>query len=132
MNVNAAINIPCSIDDCSFFRYWLKFLAPFHSLTNREMEVAACFLKHRYLLSKGITDPDILDKVVMGEETRRKIREECGVTTSYFQVIMSKFKQTKFVIDDKLNSKLIPKGIKEGDTSFKLLLHFDLNAKDSK
>lgn len=132
MNVNAAINIPCSIDDCSFFRYWLKFLAPFHSLTNREMEVAACFLKHRYLLSKGITDPDILDKVVMGEETRRKIREECGVTTSYFQVIMSKFKQTKFVIDDKLNSKLIPKGIKEGDTSFKLLLHFDLNAKDPK
>ena len=96
------------------------------------MEVAACFLKHRYLLSKGITDPDILDKVVMGEETRRKIREECGVTTSYFQVIMSKFKQTKFVVDDKLNSKLIPKGIIEGDTSFKLLLHFDLNAKDSK
>ena len=132
MNVNAVINVPCSIEDCSFFKYWLKFLAPFHSLTNREMEVAACFLKHRYLLSKGITDSNILDKVVMSEETRRKIREECDVTTSYFQVMMGKFKQTKFVVDDKLNSKLIPKGIKEGDTSFRLLLNFDLNAGNSK
>lgn len=90
------------------------------------MDVAASFLKQRHLLSKAISDNDILDKVVMSEETRRKVREECKVTTSYFQVIMCKFKQTKFIVDGKLNSKLIPKKIKDGDTSFQLVLNFDL------
>lgn len=125
--INAIINIPCSLEK-SFFEYWLEFLAPFNNLTNREREVAACFLKHRYILSKAITDNDVLDRVVMSEETKKKVREECKITTSYFQVIMGKFKQTKFIVDNKINPKLVPKGIKENDSSFQLLLNFDLNA----
>jgi len=130
--VNGIINVPCSIEDNSFFKYWLDFLAPFHSLTTREREVAACFIKHRYQLSKAITDNDVLDRVVMSEETKKKIRQECGITTSYFQVIMGKFKQCGFVIDNKLNPKLIPKRIKEGDTEFCLVLRFDLNGRNNK
>lgn len=128
--VNAIINVPCSLEK-SFFERWLEFLAPFHTLTNREREVAACFLKHRYILSKAITDNDVLDRVVMSEETKKKVREECNITTSYFQVIMGKFKQTKFIVDNKINPKLIPKGISKDDTSFQLLLNFDLNAGDN-
>lgn len=130
--VNGIISIPCSIEDGSFFKYWLDFLAPFHSLTTREREVAACFIKHRYLLGKAITDNEVLDRVVMSEETKRKIRQECGITPSYFQVIMGKFKQTKFIVDNKLNPKLMPKGIKDGDASFQLLLHFNFNAGSNK
>jgi len=124
--VNAVINIPCSLDK-TFFEYWLEFLAPFHSLTKREREVAACFLKYRFMLSKAINDEEVLDKVVMSEEIKKKVREECNITTSYFQVIMGKFKQTKFIVDGKIYHKLVPKGIKEGDGSFQLLLNFDLN-----
>lgn len=132
LNVNGIINVPCSIEDGSFFRRWLDFLAPYHSLTAREKEVAACFIKHRYFLSKAITDNNVLDRVVMSEETKRKIRQECGITTSYFQVIMGKFKKTGFIIDNKLNPKLIPKRIKDGDTSFQLLLYFNFDAGDDK
>lgn len=123
--VNAIINIPCSLDK-SFFEYWLEFLTPLHSLTNREREVAACFLKHRFILSKAITDAVVLDRVVMSEEIKKKIREECKITASYFQLVMGKFKRTKFIVDGRINPKLIPKGIQEGDTSFQLLLNFDL------
>lgn len=125
--VNGVINIPCSLDNDSFFRYWLEFLTPFHSLTTREREVAACFLKHRYLLSKAITDNEVLDKVVLSEETKRKIRKECNVTTSHFQVIMSKFKQTKFITDGKINPKLVPKDIDENEGCFRLMLNFNFN-----
>ena len=63
------IRIPCKASS-NFFRHWFQFLTPFHHLTDREMEVAACLVKHRYELSKVILDNDLLDKVaqVFGNE----------------------------------------------------------------
>ena len=76
---NNVIRIPTSLDG-KFFEYWFKFLRPFHNLTDREIDVIACFVKHRYELSKVIKDNDILDKVTMSEDTKRKVREECNIT----------------------------------------------------
>ena len=47
---------------CSFFRIWLEFLRPFHKLTERETDVMAAFLKHRFELSKVVSDQEVLDK----------------------------------------------------------------------
>ena len=57
------------------------------------MDVLAAFLKMRYFLSKEIIDSDRLDRVLMSEETKREIREKCGITPKHFQVIMSKFRK---------------------------------------
>ena len=43
-----------TLPDNSFFKWWCTFLRPFVNLTNREIEVVACFLKHRWELSKSI------------------------------------------------------------------------------
>lgn len=93
-NVDNVVRIPTSLDD-NFFRYWFEFLKPFHKLTEREIEVIACFVKHRYELSKVIKDTEILDRVTMGEDTKRKIREECNMTFPHFQVIMGKLRKSK-------------------------------------
>lgn len=124
--LNNIIRIPTSLEG-KFFRYWLEFLEPFHSLTSRELDVATAFLKQRYELSKAISDTNILDRVTMGEDTKQKIREECNITTPHFQVIMGKLRKAKFIIDNKINPRFIPLGVKEGDNSFKLLLYFDFN-----
>lgn len=121
---NNVIRIPTSLDG-KFFKYWFLFLRPFHNLTDREMDVVACLLKHRYELSKVITDANILDKVLMGEDTRKKIREECKITLSYFQVIMAKLKKNKIIVDNRINPRFIPNLEQDGD-SFKLLLLFEL------
>lgn len=127
--VNGIIRIPSSLNG-SFFRYWLEFLSPFHSLTSREMDIAANFLKQRYILSKAVKDEALLDKIVMSEEIKRKIKAECQVTNPHFQVIMGKLRKSKIIVDDKLNPKFIPKNIEEGDKSFQLLLYFDLDEED--
>ena len=127
--VNGIIRIPASLNG-SFFRYWLEFLAPFHTLISREIDIAANFLKQRYILSKAIKDEALLDKIVMSEEIKRKIKAECEVTNPHFQVIMGKLRKSKIIVDDKLNPKFIPKNIEEGDKSFQLLLYFDLDEKD--
>ena len=71
--VDSVIKIPTTLDD--FFRYWFEFLKPFHQLTGREIDVATALVKQRYKLSKVITDNNILDKVVMSEDTRKLVRE---------------------------------------------------------
>lgn len=121
--VDNVVRIPCKLD-YSFFKMWFMFLQPFHRLTEREMEVATSFIKQRYELSKVVSDNDILDKLVMSEDTKRKVREECNITLPHFQVIMGKLRKNNIIVDGKLNPRYIPIVIEENG-SFKLMLLFD-------
>lgn len=123
INPHGVISIPTSLDS-SFFRYWFEFLRPFHSLTSREMDVITALTKQRYELSKVIKDDVILDKVVMGEDVRKQIRDECKLSLPHFQVIMGKLRDSKVIVDNKINPRFIP-NIKEEDGNFRLLLLFD-------
>lgn len=118
------VRIPCSLDK-SFFRLWFKFLEPFHKLTDREIDVITSFVKQRYELSKVIKDNEILDKVTMSEDTKKKVREECNITLPHFQVIMGKLRKNKVIIDGKVNPRFIP-NIDEEAGIFQLLLLFEL------
>ena len=124
--VNNIIRIPTSLEG-KFFRYWFEFLAPFHNLTSREMDVATAFVKQRFELSRSISDEDILDRVTMSEDTKQKIREECNITTPHFQVIMGKLRKAKVIINNKINPRFIPKNVNTSDKAFQLLLYFDLD-----
>ena len=89
------------------------------------MDVATAFVKQRYKLSKVVKDPDILDKVLMSEDTKRIVREECNITLPHFQVIMGKLRKNQIIVDGKINPRFIP-NIDEESGSFKLLLYFTL------
>lgn len=119
---DSVVLVPGNID--SFFRKWFEFLEPFHKLTAREMDVATAFVKQRYELGKVIKDPEILDREVMSDFTKRKVREECDITLPHFQVIMGKLRKSQIIVDGKLNPRFIPNLSDDAD-SFKLLLYFD-------
>lgn len=121
---NSALNIDSPLNK-NFFRLWLEFLKPFHRLTDRETDVLAAFLKERYFLSKKISDPELLDKITMGEDTKKRVREACNMSSTHFQVIMTKLKKSKVIDNGKISPKLIPK-ITEEDGVFQLLLLFNL------
>ena len=121
--VDNVVRIPCKLD-YSFFKMWFMFLQPFHHLTEREMEVATSFVKQRYELSKVVSDNDILDRLVMSEDTKRKVREECNITLPHFQVIMGKLRKNSIIVEGNLNPRYIPRVIEENG-SFKLMLLFD-------
>lgn len=76
---NNIVTVPTSID-LEFFKWWCIFLRPFINLTKREIDVIASFLKQRWELSKNISDPAILDTMVMSEMTKNKVIEECNIT----------------------------------------------------
>ena len=121
--VDSVVRIPCKIDG-KFFRYWFEFLQPFHGLTEREMDVITSFVKQRHELSKVIKDNEILDKVTMSEDTKKKVREECEITLPHFQVIMGKLRKNKVIVDGKINPRYIP-SVNEENGFFKMMLLFD-------
>ena len=123
--VDSVVRIPCKVDG-KFFRYWFEFLQPFHNLTEREMDVITSFVKQRYELSKVIKDNEILDKVTMSEDTKKKVREECDISLPHFQVIMGKLRKNKVIIDGKINPRYIP-SVDEENGSFKMMLLFDFS-----
>lgn len=123
--VDSIVRIPCKVDG-KFFRYWFEFLTPFHNLTEREMDVITSFVKQRYELSKVIKDNEILDKVTMSEDTKKKVREECNISLPHFQVIMGKLRKNKVIIDGKINPRYIP-SVDEENGSFKMMLLFDFS-----
>lgn len=128
--INGIISIPSSLKG-SFFKLWLQFLEPFHRLTDRELDVAAAFLKLRYELEQNISNKDLLDKIIMNYESRASIKKECGISSARLSMVLDKFRKVKFIVDNKINPKFIPKNIKKGDTSFQLLLHFNFDEEDS-
>ena len=122
--INNVIRIPTSLNS-KFFRYWFEFLQPFHKLTEREIDVITSLVKQRYELSKVIKDDEILDRVTMSEDTKKKVREECNITLPHFQVILGKLRKNKVIVDGKINPKFIP-NINADNDAFQLLLLFEL------
>lgn len=120
---DSVVVIPGSLD--TFFRNWLVFLRPFHQLTDREMDIATAFLKQRQELSSVISDPDILDRELMSDYSKKKIMEECNIALPHFQVILGKLRKGKFLVNNRINPRFIPVIDKDSD-SFKLLLYFKL------
>lgn len=122
--INNVITIPTSTEG-KFFRYWFEFLRPFHKLTDREIDVIVSFVKQRYELSKVIKDQELLNKVTMSEDTKKRVREDCNISQAHFQVIMTKLKKSKVIDNGKINPKFIPR-IDEDAKNFQLLLSFEL------
>ena len=120
---NNIIEISTSIKD--LFRYWFMFLEPLHNLTNREIDVITAIVRNRYELSKVVKDNVLLDKIILNDESKQKIREECNISQAHFQVIMTKLKKSKMIENGNINPRFIPR-IKDETKGFQLLLTFEL------
>lgn len=127
--INSVVKIPASLKE-DFFRYWLKFLHPFHNLPPMAERVAALLLKKRQELSSAIIEDAVLDKIVLGKDVKQEIRIACGMKAPAFYNIINQLKVHKFIIDERINPKFIPRGLDPGSSSFKLLLYFDLSEKE--
>ena len=125
---NNIVTVPTD-NELEFFKWWCVFLRPFVNLTDREIDVVASLLKQRRELSKSISDPSILDKMLMSEDTRLKVQEECNITSQYLYVIISNLRKHKVIVNNAINPRLIP-NVRETDNGcFQLLILFKENKK---
>lgn len=114
--------------DVSFFRAWLDFTSPLHTLTNKEKLVMAHYLKEHYELNKVITDDAILAQVLAGTSIKQKIMDACNFKASNLQVVLHKFKKLNLMHEGKINPKLIPAVTQEvvDSKEFRLMVQFTI------
>ena len=117
------VRIPCSLE--SFFSYWVEVLKPFHKLTNRESEILAAFLSRRYDLSKSISDEDLLDAMLMSDETKADVREMTGLGIPSLYAILKTFEKRKVTINGKINKRFIPK-LSDDKDNYKMMFFFEI------
>lgn len=110
----------------NFYEKWLQFLQPLHNLTNKEIEIAAEFLIKRNEISKSVKDETMVDKLLFQPEKKKEIMEKFKMTRTYFYTVMTKFKKHKFVVNDRINPKFLPKYGKEKKIC-QLLIVFNCN-----
>lgn len=121
---NNVVTIDAKTDSLDFFKWWCIFLRPFIKLTDREIDVIASFLKQRQELSKDISNPALLDNVVMSEDTKRKVIEECHITLQHFYVVMSNLRKNRIIVNNAINPRLIPNIRRDESGAFQLLILF--------
>lgn len=121
---NNIVTVPVEADTSSFFKWWCIFLRPFIKLTDREIDVIAEFLKQRFELAKSISDPAILDTMVMSDETKRKVIDACNITQQHFYVVMSNLRKNHIIIGNIINPRLIPNIRVDDNGIFQLLILF--------
>ncbi len=121
---NNAFTVPSSLET-DFFKWWCIFLNPLVGLTEREMDVVASILKQRYELSMSVSDPVVLDTLLMTDSVKRKIAESCHITLKYFYVVLSGLRKKGIIVNNTLDSRLIPNIRHDGSGVFQLLMLFN-------
>lgn len=99
-------------------------------MTDRQISMAAQFLKIRFELSKSISDEALLDENVMSDSTTKKVKEACNVSYAFFQALMGDLRKHHFIEDGKINPRYIPKITSSQDT-FTLMVLFDIKKDDA-
>lgn len=107
MKPNNIARIACS-SRSHFFRMWVEFLAPWHKLAPREMDVFARVLEQYYVISKKVQDPELIPEVMWTNASRKDMRESLGMTQPHFQMILKALKDAGVLVDDKINKRFIP------------------------
>lgn len=110
------------------FRFWLEFLKPYHKLRQKEIEALALMLYYRYELSREVSNPDLVNKLLFSTDTRKQIRVDLGyMDPKVFNNLLTALRKKKVLTKGNvINPGLIPNMSEDG---FKLVFNFEINPK---
>ena len=130
-DANNVIRIPSNLKT-NFFRYWVEFLTPIHHLNNKEKDVLAILIKNKFELSQRTNDAEIINKMLFDRDLANENAKQIGMSKVFYKAVISSLR-SKGIIENKteINKKLLPKALNPDDNSCKLLLYFDLSARDN-
>lgn len=111
-----------------FFYMWLMVLQPFLKLRNKELDLLAKMLYHRYLISLEVKNKEMLDELLFSNKVKKQIIAELNIPEHGYNNLLSCLRRKKIIVDKSINKQLIPV-IKEPFDNFKLVYNFDITEK---
>lgn len=126
MQDNKNINIQSfKVSKEKFFKMWLTILQPFLKLRNKELELLAKLLYHRYLISLEVKNKEMLDELLFSSKIKKQILTELDIPEYAYNNILSCLRKKKIVLDKSINKQIIPI-IQEPFDNFKLVYNIDI------
>lgn len=108
-----------------FFKTWLIILQPFLKLRNKELDLLAKLLYHRYLISIEVKNKDMLDELLFSIKIKKQIIAELKIPEHAYNNLLSCLRKKKLIVDKSINNKIIPV-ITEPFDNFKLVYNIDV------
>lgn len=130
MNENLRVQT-FKVDVEKFFIMWLTILQPFLKLRNKELELLARLLYHRYLISLEVKNKEMLDELLFSTKMKKKILEELNMKECDYNNLLSSIRKKKIVIGKAINKSIIPV-INEPFDNYKLVYNFDIVKENGK
>lgn len=103
------------VNNNNILQKWLSLTYPTHKLTDKEIDVAAIFLRKYFENKNNIIDEELLNRVTFSTESRRSVREELKMTPTYFQIILKGLREKEFIKNGLINPKFIPSFNEDGN-----------------
>ena len=109
--------------DNRIYDRWVRFLNPIYNLTETEILVTAALIEEYMRIQDKVSDEELLNQLLFGLGTRKKIKEKINMKDNYFDVILNKLRKRNIIVDGKINNQIIPKRIKNSK-DISLLIYF--------
>lgn len=114
-----------NVDERQFFKVWLTLMQPFLKLRDQEIKVLAALLYYRHNIQEEVKNKAIIDELLFNTKTRRRIKDELELESYSFNNILSSLRKRKLILNNSLNSKIIP-NIETGFDNFKLVYNVEV------
>lgn len=111
----------------NLFKKWLEVTKPFHGLATQPQLILSLFLYYHFTYSRQITNDKILWKMVFDYDTKKKIKDELGISDQVMQNTLSKFRRMDppIIMDGKINPAFVP-NLSNGSKNFKVIYNFNI------
>lgn len=123
--MNNIKNVNINVKLKSLFFKWLEITKPFHKLPQQELNVLALLLYYHFKIKHETTNDKILWKIVFDYDTKMKIKEELDITDNTLQNLLSKLRNKKIIIDNKISPVYIP-SLSLNAKNFKIIYNFNI------
>lgn len=112
-----------------FFKIWLMILQPFLKLRNKELELVAKLLYHRYLISLEVKNKEMLDDLLFSNKMKKQILSELDIPEYAYNNILTHLRKKNIIKDKTINKKIIPV-VNDNFKNFKLVYNLDIVEND--
>lgn len=108
-----------------FFKMWLMILQPFLKLRNKELDLVAKLLYHRYLISLEVKNKEMLDDLLFSNKMKKQILLEMDIPEYAYNNILTHLRKKSIIKDKTINKKIIPV-VTDDFKNFKLIYNLDV------
>jgi len=106
--------------------YWLKFIKPFHTLSEQPMRILSLLLYFYFDYKEKTSDEDLLWRLLFSYDTKVMISNELDVKVHTVENKLTELRRKKVISKNKIDERFIP-NIDKDSKNFSINFLFNIN-----